>query len=181
MEKALGVGADMLNDISALEDDGALSDFIAETRIPVILMHKRGVPVDMQERTAYIDVAGEVEAYLRERIAYALGRGIGREKIILDPGIGFGKGAPENAALIMKGGALCGGEFPVLVGLSRKACIGQMSGEKKMENRLAGTVAANMLAVRQGAALVRVHDIRETVDALRVMSYLEDKWRDLKD
>ncbi|MDR3312629.1 MAG: dihydropteroate synthase [Spirochaetaceae bacterium] len=183
MEAAWNAGADILNDVSALEDDAEMADFVFRRKIPVILMHKRGTPAVMQQNTAYNDVIAQVERYLWKRIEYALGCGIDREKIILDPGIGFGKGPAENAVLIRGCGALCGGEFPVLLALSRKTCIAEMIGgtEKCGEisrpgNRLAGTIAANILAVRWSAAregmILRVHDVRETVEALKVLTYL---------
>jgi dihydropteroate synthase len=174
MEAALDVGADMLNDISALEDDPLLGPFAARAKIPVILMHKRGHPSVMQERPDYADPVAEVEAYLQSRISHALSVGIGREKIILDSGIGFGKNLKANRALIVRGGALCGGEYPVLMALSRKTCIGEITG-REVQDRLAGTLAANMAAALNGAALVRVHDVRETVDMLRVVRSLGDE------
>lgn len=168
LRAALDEGADMLNDVSALEDDAQSAAVAARAEIPVILMHKRGVPAIMQQNTAYGDVFAEVDAYLRGRVHYALGRGIADNKIIIDPGIGFGKDAGANGTLIRRCGQLCGGRYPVLMALSRKSVIGDLTG-RAAEGRLAGTLAANMLAVIAGASLLRVHDVKETVDALAVL------------
>jgi dihydropteroate synthase len=171
MQAALDAGADILNDISALEDDAELGKCAADAKIPVILMHKRGKPATMQEHTEYTNPVAEVERYLRSRIDYALRQGVNRDKIILDPGIGFGKDLAANRALIKKSGRLCGGEYPVLMALSRKTCIGEITG-RDVPERLAGTLAANMYAVEHGTSLVRVHDIRETADMLKVLGAL---------
>jgi dihydropteroate synthase len=172
MKAALDEGADMLNDISALEDDPGLGKCAAEANIPVILMHKRGNPATMQADTVYTDPVKEVELYLRIRIDYAMCCGIARDKIILDPGIGFGKDLAANRALIKQSGQLCGGEYPVLMALSRKTCIGEITG-RDVSERLAGTLAANMYAVQHGASLVRVHDVKETADMLRVLGVMQ--------
>jgi dihydropteroate synthase len=175
MKAAFEAGADILNDVSALEDDDALTDFAARKKIPVVLMHKRGIPSTMQKNAAYTDAAAEVDSYLKTRADFALSRGIAEDKIIVDPGIGFGKNLDANIALIKNCGALCAGRFPVLMALSRKTCVGEMVGKggpAPGEERLAGTLAANMLAVLYGASLVRVHDVRETVDTLKTLKYL---------
>lgn len=168
LRAALDEGADMLNDISALEDDEEMAEVAAHAKIPVILMHKRGIPAIMQEDAAYDDVFGEVDAYLQRRIRYARERGIAGDRIVIDPGIGFGKDAAANVALIRRCGELCGGRYPVLMGLSRKRIVGALTG-RGVEERLAGTLAANVLAVIAGASLLRVHDVRETVDMLAVL------------
>ena len=117
MKAAFEAGADILNDISALEDSPKLSDFCAETKIPVILMHKRGTPENMQKNTEYKSCFSEVNDYLCRRAEFALSRGIEKEKIILDPGIGFGKNACDNFELINRCGELCDGKFTVLMAL----------------------------------------------------------------
>ncbi|MDR1785307.1 MAG: dihydropteroate synthase [Spirochaetaceae bacterium] len=165
---AFEAGADMVNDVSALEDDPALGDFAAQRKTPVALMHKRGEPAIMQTRTAYGDVVAEVDSYLRRRAAWALSRGIRRDRLVLDPGIGFGKGPGENVALIRGCGALGGGEYPVLVGLSRKTLIGDITGRPAGE-RLPGSLAAAVLAAQYGASILRVHDVKETVDCLKIL------------
>ena len=168
LRAALDEGADMLNDVSALEDDEQSAAVAAHAKIPVILMHKRGVPAIMQEDTAYGDVFAEVDAYLHGRVRYARSRGIADNKIVLDPGIGFGKDTGANCTLVRRCGQLCGGRYPVLMALSRKSVIGALTG-READGRLAGTLAANLLAVMAGASLLRVHDVQETVDAMAVL------------
>ena len=171
MKAAFEEGADVLNDISALEDDKNLASFVSSIKIPVILMHKRGNPDIMQNRTDYKDVFKEVEDYLYSRIQFAKESGIEDENIILDPGIGFGKNLEANICLIKNCGKLCGGKFPVLMALSRKSCIGQITG-KPVEERLAGTVTADILSVLAGAFMIRVHDVKEAVDSMKVLKAL---------
>lgn len=168
MQAALDAGADILNDVSALEDDADMASLVARAKIPVILMHKRGTPAIMQANTAYTDAFSEINAYLKGRIQYALEHGIADNKIILDPGIGFGKDTKANCTLIRWCGTLCGGEYPVLMALSRKNVIGDLTG-RDVSQRLAGTIAANVLSVIYGASLLRVHDVKETVDAMAVL------------
>ncbi|HBB42124.1 MAG TPA: dihydropteroate synthase [Treponema sp.] len=171
MKAARKAGADILNDVSALEDDSLMASYAASEKIPVVLMHKRGIPSTMQEKTSYKDVFADVDAYLSSRVRYAVSNGISPEKIIVDPGVGFGKGLRENAALIARAGSLCGGKYPVLMALSMKTCIGQMTG-KDTEDRLIGTVAANLLSVVKGASLVRVHDVGSCIESLDVLKCL---------
>ncbi len=171
MQAALEAGADILNDISALEDDAALPELAAQAEIPVILMHKRGTPKTMQQNTAYRDVFSEVDRYLTARAAFAEQCGIKKEKIFVDPGIGFGKDAAGNAALIRRCGQLCGGKYPVVMALSRKSFIGDVTGRIAAE-RLAGTITANLVAVQNGAKIIRAHDVKEAVDSLKVLRYI---------
>jgi dihydropteroate synthase len=173
MEAAFNAGADMLNDISALEDDDSLGAFISFHKLPVILMHKRGKPDIMQKNTAYGDVFSEVDEYLQQRISYALQLGIQSDRIIIDPGIGFGKNLEANEVLISQCGKLCGGKYPVLMALSRKSCIGEMTG-RPVEERLFGTIAADLVAVQSGASILRVHDVAACRDSLNVLSSLEN-------
>ena len=169
MKAAFDEGADILNDISALEDDERLAPFCAETKIPVILMHKRGNPSTMQKNTVYKHVFDEVNEYLKNRVEYAKSCGIAEEKIWLDVGIGFGKNTRDNFELMRRCGEVLNGKFPVLMALSRKTCIGEATG-RAVEERLSGTLSANLLSVLHGASLVRVHDVKETVDSLKVMN-----------
>ncbi len=173
LKAALVSGADILNDISALEDDPQCGFLAADYRIPVILMHKRGNPLNMQKNTVYTDVVTEVFSYMKERFLFALSCGIGGDRIIADPGIGFGKDAYANAALIKNCASfsnILDSREPnhVLMGLSRKTVIGDLT-ERPVEQRLCGTVSANLLAVQKGATIVRVHDTKETVDMLKVL------------
>ncbi len=173
MKAAFDAGADILNDISALEDDERLASFAAEKKIPVILMHKRGIPTDMQSNTAYSNVLSDVGKYLSERAEYAISKGIEPSKIIVDPGVGFGKDTKGNFALIKGCGKLCGGKYPVLMALSRKSCIGNVTG-REVQDRLSGTITADILSVMSGAFMLRVHDVKETVDSLKILK----AWRE---
>ena len=172
MEAAYNAGADIVNDISALEDDALMAQFASEKKLPVILMHKRGIPVIMQKNTSYKDVFDEVNSYLLSRVEYAKAAGVLEDKIILDPGIGFGKNLEANKVLINRCCELCGGKYKVLMALSRKTCIGEMTG-REVEERLFGTVAANLVAIQKGAVIVRVHDVAPCRDMVKVLTELE--------
>ncbi|MDD6655505.1 MAG: dihydropteroate synthase [Treponema sp.] len=172
MKACFEYGADILNDVSALEDDERLCSFASEKKIPVILMHKRGKPSQMQKNTEYSDVFKEVNSYLLERASFAEKNGIQSEKIIVDPGIGFGKNLSGNVSLIKNLKELCGGKYKILMALSRKSCIGEMTGHP-VDERLSGTLAANLISVLNGASIVRVHDYNETIDILKVLSYIK--------
>lgn len=168
LKAALEAGADICNDVSSLEDDADMASLAADAGIPVILMHKRGIPATMQDSPSYADVVSNVADYLFSRARYAEECGIARDKIILDPGIGFGKSYAHNCALLSGLSVLSRGAYPVLVGLSRKSCIGQMTG-RETSLRLSGTLAANLIAVQNGAGFLRVHDVAETRDILSVL------------
>lgn len=168
LKAALDEGADMLNDISALEDDSEIGKLASDRKIPVILMHKRGIPVIMQKDTVYGDVFAEVSGYLEKRAEYALSCGIAADKIWIDPGIGFGKDLEANMKLVKYCGKLCGGKYPVLMALSRKKCIGELTG-RDADERLYGTLAADIIAVQNGASMIRVHDVGAALDTLKVM------------
>lgn len=171
MKAAFDEGADIVNDISALEDDPELAAFASEKKIPVILMHKRGSSSDMQKNTSYEDVFLEVDSYLTKRVQFALDAGIQHDKIIVDPGIGFGKDLNGNIELIKRCGSLCDGKYPVLMALSRKSCIGQITG-REVGDRLYGTLAADLFSLLYGAVMVRVHDVGPCVDTFNVMAAL---------
>ena len=168
MKAAFESGANILNDISALEDDKDMARYAASINIPVILMHKRGNPDIMQKNVKYENVFSDVNNYLLSRITYALDSGIKSDKIIIDPGIGFAKNLNANMILIKKANALCDGKYPLLMALSRKTCIGELTG-KPVKDRLYGTLTANIYSVLNGAFMVRVHDVAETVDAMKVL------------
>lgn len=167
-------GADMINDISAFRFSERMATVVAELDVPVVLMHILGTPETMQRDPSYADVVAEVADYFQERIDYALGRGVKKEKIILDPGIGFGKRLEDNIALIRQLKRFAKFELPLLVGVSRKSFLGLLSGEKTSEKREAETIAANLVAVRNGAAILRVHDVESTVKALKVWHNLAE-------
>jgi len=159
------VGADIFNDVSAFEDDKDSAKICAETGASVILMHR--FLGNEAERVTNPAVVKEVSEYLLQRITFALESGVAEDKIIIDPGIGFGKTYQENLDLIKAGNAFCGGKYPLLMALSRKRCIGTMTG-KAVEERMAGSVAANLISVQKGAKIVRVHDVAQMCDALNV-------------
>lgn len=172
---ALGDGAGMVNDVSALTFDPRMAGIVAKAGCPVVLMHHQGDPQTMQTDPRYDGpVALAVYDWLAERIATAEAAGIMRERILVDPGIGFGKSVQHNLALINTLGLLHGLGCAVMVGASRKRTIGALSNEAAVDRRLGGSLALALKAVEQGAQLVRVHDVFETVQALRV-------WRGLRD
>ncbi|MBP3773696.1 MAG: dihydropteroate synthase [Treponema sp.] len=174
MKVAFEAGADILNDISALEDDSRLAPFCAEMKIPVILMHKRGNPSTMQKNTVYENVFDEVNEYLKSRVEFAEAAGIAGDKIWLDVGIGFGKSMRDNFELMRRSGEILDGKYPVLMALSRKTCIGEATG-RDVSERLSGTLAADMLSVLNGSSMIRVHDVKEAVDSLKVMKAFFEK------
>jgi dihydropteroate synthase len=165
---ALDAGADIINDISALEDDPALGSLCAERQAPVILMHKKGIPLNMQDAPGYKDVTEEVTAYLAAAAKRAQAYGIPAAHIILDPGIGFGKRFEDNLVLLTNLDRLGSLGYPLLIGLSRKTFIGEITG-REIPQRLAGTLAANALCLMAGAAILRVHDTAETADLVKVI------------
>jgi len=168
MRAAIAAGAGMINDVNALRADGAL-DEIATAREPVAvcLMHMRGEPATMQQAIVYGDVVGEVAAFLRARADACVAAGIARERIVVDPGFGFGKTVAHNLVLLQHLEEIVALGYPVMAGLSRKSTIGALTG-RAVDDRAAGSVAAALAAVERGAAIVRVHDVRDTVDALKV-------------
>ncbi len=165
--QALDSGVDMVNDVSALDDDPAMAGLCAARGVRVILMHKKGIPATMQDKPYYEDCASEVFAWLLAAAQKALLAGIAMDKIVLDPGIGFGKRDEDNLDILNRLDELCSSGYPVLVGLSRKAFIGAITG-RDASRRLAGSLGAACMARSRGARLFRVHDVAETVDALRV-------------
>jgi len=166
--EALNAGADLVNDVSALRSDPSLGALAAERGVPVVLMHMRGAPRTMQDSPYYRDTMGEIRDELGEAIDRALQAGILKERIILDPGIGFGKRLEDNLRILGGLGALRGFGCPLLIGLSRKAFIGAVLAEP-VEERLLGTVVANTIAVLNGADIVRVHDVPPAVAMARMV------------
>lgn len=174
MRAALQAGVDMVNDVNALRAVGAL-ETVAASAAGVCLMHMQGEPRSMQVQPHYKDVVAEVSSYLAGRVETAMAAGIARERILVDPGFGFGKELEHNLALF-KGLSRFADIAPVLVGVSRKSMLGALTG-RDIPDRLIPSVMAAMVAVFRGAAVVRVHDVRETVDALKIWRVLgEDLW-----
>jgi len=174
MNAAIGAGAAMVNDVSALLWDPQSAEAVAKAGVPVVLMHHRGDPATMQDAPRYDDVLIEVYEWLEDRIAAAEEAGIARDKILVDPGIGFGKTVAHNLELMNGLALLHGLGCPIVIGASRKRMIGALSGEAPADQRLPGSLALALKAVEQGAQIIRVHDVPETVQALKV-------WRGLRD
>jgi len=167
MAEALALGVDIVNDIDALQAPGAPELVAAHGRCGICLMHKRGTPLEMQLRPAYDDVVAEVGQFLGARLQALLGLGVAAERIVLDPGIGFGKSVEHNLDLLRRQRELAALGRPLLLGWSRKSTLGSITG-RAVDERLPASVAAALLAVQAGAAIVRVHDVAATVDALAV-------------
>ena len=174
MSAALGAGAAMVNDVSALSWDAQSADIVATAGVPVVLMHHQGDPATMQDAPRYDDVLVDVFQWLEDRVEAAVEAGIPRDKILVDPGIGFGKTVAHNLELLNGLALFHALGCPIVVGASRKRTIGALSGEAPADQRLAGSLALGLKAVEQGAQIVRVHDVPETVQALKV-------WRGLRD
>ena len=167
MRAAVAAGAGMINDVYALRRDGAL-DAAAALGVPVVLMHMRGEPRSMQATPGYDDVVAEVHRFLAERIFAAEMAGIAKKQLVVDPGFGFGKTLAHNLALLAQFERFSELGVAVLAGLSRKACIGELTGREDPRERVHGSVAAHLIAAQRGARLLRVHDVAATVDALRI-------------
>ena len=170
MRQALAAGASMINDVQALQTAGALKA-VAASDCAVCLMHMKGDPRTMQKNPQYGDVVSEVGAFLASRIAAAQAAGIARDRLTVDPGFGFGKALAHNLELLRRLGELAVHDVPLLVGLSRKSMLGAITG-RPAADRLAPSVAAALLAAQHGAKILRVHDVRETRDALAVWQAL---------
>ena len=168
MQVAIAGGARMVNDINALQDAAAMKA-VAAGNVAVCLMHKQGDPQTMQQQPHYQNVVAEVGAFLRERIAAAEAAGIQRDRIVVDPGFGFGKTLAHNLALLRELKQLTELGVPVLAGLSRKSMLGALTGQD-VGHRLSASVAAALIAVQRGTDIVRVHDVREMVDALKILN-----------
>ena len=169
MNESIRAGAHLINDICALQEPGALS-VVAESGIPVCLMHMQGKPRTMQQAPHYNNLCGEVYAFFQERINTALMAGIKKEQLILDPGFGFGKTLEQNYELLGRLDHFHTLDLPLLVGMSRKSMIGQLL-DRPVTERTAGSIAAALFAVQQGASIIRVHDVKETADALHVFMH----------
>jgi dihydropteroate synthase len=166
MKAALAAGASMINDVRALAEPYA-HEAVASTGCAVCLMHMKGLPATMQREPRYDDVVAEVKAFLKEAVRKARFAGIGADRIVVDPGFGFGKTAEHNLMLLRNLGKFADLGVPVLAGLSRKSTIGKITG-RPMEERLAGSLAMALLALGQGAKILRVHDVKETKDVIAV-------------
>ena len=172
MRAALAAGAGMVNDVQALRQPGAL-EVVADSRAAVVLMHAVGGPHDAGQAWHSDDIGGDVQRFLAERIFAAEMAGIARNRLVVDPGYGFNKDTAQNFALLAAQEKLLALGVPLLAGLSRKRCIGEVTGRTLAAERVAGSLAAHLLAVQRGAQIVRVHDVAATVDALKVLAALQ--------
>lgn len=172
MHEAVTLGAGLINDIRALRRDGALAA-AAQLNIPVCLMHMQGAPKTMQEKPEYRDVISEVSAFFQQRINDCMVAGIDKHNILLDPGFGFGKALVHNRQLLQNLAAFDAFDLPLLVGLSRKRMIGEILDNRAVDQRMAGSIALAMIAVQKGAWIIRAHDIKETVDAVRIAQFMQ--------
>jgi dihydropteroate synthase len=166
MRAALALGADMINDVDAFRDSGAI-EAVAGSPAGLCVMHMLGEPSTMQQSPVYRDVVAEVTQFLEQRVMALTRAGVARDRIVLDPGIGFGKTQEDNLRLLREPAALLGIGLPVLIGLSRKSLIGHLTG-RPVEGRLAGSLGGAIAAAASGAAILRVHDVAATRDALAV-------------
>ena len=171
MTATMAAGAHLINDIRALEAPGALAA-AAEAGVPVCLMHMQGAPRTMQLAPHYENLLGEIHDYFQQRIAACVAAGIPRERLILDPGFGFGKTLDQNYELLARMDEFADFGLPLLAGLSRKSMIGQLL-DRPVDERLAGSLSLALYAYTRGAHIIRVHDVKETVDALRVFTYAD--------
>ncbi len=167
MRAAVEAGAGMINDVYALRREGAL-DAAAALGVPVVLMHMQGEPRSMQDAPEYEDVVADVHRFLAERIFSAEMAGIAKKRIVVDPGFGFGKTTAHNLALLARFERFVDLGVPALAGLSRKRTIGEVTGRDDPHDRVAGSVAAHLIAAQRGARILRVHDVAQTVDALKI-------------
>jgi dihydropteroate synthase len=174
VKKALDAGASMVNDISGLRFDPEMSKVVSAYRVPVAIMHIKGRPKDMQQNPVYEALIPEITDYLRDGIRLAIESGVSEDKIIIDPGIGFGKTFNHNLEIINNLHEFTRLEKPILIGLSRKAFIGRILGDAPVTDRLEGTAAAVAISIMNGANIVRVHDVKEMVKVAKVADAIKN-------
>ena len=176
MQAAIAAGASMVNDVRALQENGAL-EIVAESNVGVCLMHMQGTPQTMQQNPQYNDVVHDVKAFLAARLLASINGGVGRSRILVDPGFGFGKTCEHNISLLKNLESFADLCQPLLVGLSRKSVLGQIASGQATGNdvdaRLYASIAASVLAAQKGAKILRVHDVKATVEALKVVAALQ--------
>jgi dihydropteroate synthase len=170
--EAIRAGASIINDVSGFSFDPEMARVVARHKVYVILMHSKGTPDIMQKNPVYKDVVNEIYSSLGSKVALAVKAGIKKERIILDPGIGFGKTVKHNIEILNRLDEICAMGFPVCVGVSRKSFIGKILDIKDPMDRLTGSIASSVFAIIKGARIVRTHDVRETVEASRITDSL---------
>jgi dihydropteroate synthase len=173
-EAALRAGADLVNDVGGLNDDPDMADVVARHQVPVVIMHKRGVPKTMQDRIEYGDLLGEIRNFFGLAVEKAEKKGVPRHRVLLDPGIGFGKSVEDNFMLIRHLNIFADFGCPILIGVSRKSFIGKTLNLPE-KDRLHGTAAAVAVAAFMGAHVVRVHDVREMVQVVRIVDRIKSE------
>jgi len=178
-EAAISAGASMVNDISGLRFDPKMPEVVAKNKVPVVIMHIKGTPKDMQKNPTYKALIPEIMDYLREGIAIARRAGIPDDKIIIDPGIGFGKTVEHNLEIIRRLHEFTGFEKPILLGPSRKSFIGKILDDLPVMERLEGTAAAVAIGIFNGANIVRVHDVKAIVRVARIAEAIKRGWVNL--
>jgi dihydropteroate synthase len=166
--EALKAGATFVNDVTAFRAEPELAGLVADSGAECCLMHMLGEPRTMQDSPRYDDVVDDVRAFLERRIEFAVREGVREERILIDPGIGFGKRLEHNLELLRRLGELTSLGRPIVIGTSRKSFLGRLAGDRPPDQRLPGTIATNVLALERGASVFRVHDVAPVVDALRV-------------
>lgn len=176
MTESAALGAGLLNDVRSLQREGALQA-VAQSGLPVCLMHMLGEPQTMQQAPHYDDVAAEVAAFLQQRVEACVAAGITRERIVLDPGFGFAKTLSHNLELFHRMTELHALELPLLVGVSRKSMIGAVL-DKPVDQRLYGSLALAVMALERGARIIRVHDVVQTMDALKLFQAVQTGWQE---
>jgi dihydropteroate synthase len=172
MKAAIDNGADIINDVRALQNDDCLA-VLAQSNVPVCLMHMQGLPSTMQNEPSYDDVINDIILFFEQRIKACVDAGIVRERLIVDPGFGFGKTLAQNFHLLANLSKFSQLDLPLLAGLSRKSMIGNLL-NRDVEQRLAGSLSTAIIAAQQGAKIIRVHDVVETVDALKILKTVSD-------
>jgi dihydropteroate synthase len=176
-QAAIERGATIVNDVTALRQEPEMAGLVADRGCELCLMHMLGEPGTMQDAPRYDDVVSEVKAFLEERLAFAVGAGVSEDKVLLDPGIGFGKTVDHNLELLHRLDELVAIGRPLVIGTSRKSFLGRIAG-RDVNQRLGGTIATNVLALERGASVFRVHDVAPVVDALAVATAtLAGRWR----
>lgn len=172
-EACLSEGADIINDITALRGDRRMAEVLRTSACRVVLMHMRGTPATMQRRPQYRDVVADIRGFLKERIDFCAAQGIAHKRLIVDPGIGFGKSLEHNLAILRRLKEFQRLKLPLLIGVSRKGFLGKISGEEIPERRVVESVTAGVIAANNGASILRVHDVAPHVAALKILSHLQ--------
>ncbi|MDH5722066.1 MAG: dihydropteroate synthase [Alphaproteobacteria bacterium] len=173
MRAALDAGASMINDVSALQHDPESIKLATEADVPVCLMHMKGTPEDMQDKPVYEDVIQEITNFFKERVEFCISHDVKKENIILDPGIGFGKTVHHNLLILKHIDQFKSLGYPLLIGASRKSFIAKISENAPVDKRLGGSIASALYASEKGADILRVHDVEETAQALRIYSSIQ--------